>query len=304
MEEKIQVLKNDVIKSEIKVSELLRRAKIIASELKDTKALRWIKREVGGYGKDTSVPDYRMVHGEPKGWNPYRGWIPFIGPDAKIQEQISKRGASQSVAELEDLMEGKKDSTYFEMPYPAEIQVNFSKAVEMDTKFSLFIPSTAIYGVLNSVRNRILDWLIEISSDFTSSIDAGINEDIIFPDELIKKLPADLKILADDFNFNFSNSRPIASVLILRRMLPLSIVRRFQKDNKEAEIKDAQGEYLEPKSLLGKIQILLSQERIYRELISYKQLTDGAQHLYTLNIQTSDVRGAGIALRVFLDDIF
>lgn len=277
----IQELKNEAARSDIKVSDLLRKAKLALKNTGEPEFLKWIDKELNGYDKGESVPEYRMIHGEPKGWNPYHGWVPFIIEDPKSQESLSKRGTSQSVAELESLIQHGSKSDYLQMSYPAEARANFSKSVGLDTNFSLFISPSAIHGVLNTVRNKLIDQLIDV--DIHEQVGShATKEEIIFPEELIAKLPQDVKLLADDFNFNFSNQRPKTCMLILRRILPLSIVRRYQKDSKENEIKDADGEYFEAKALLGKAQSLLSQSRIYTDLASYKTLTDGAQHSYTL----------------------
>lgn len=300
----IQELKNEASGSGIKVSELLRKAKLVLKDSDKKEFLSWIDKELNGYSKSENVPKYRVIHGEPKGWNPYHSWVPFIIKDPKSQELFSKRGTSQSIAELESLIEHGDKLGYLQMSYPAEARANFSKSVGLDTNFSLFISPSTIHGILNTVRNKLIDGLIEIDTGSEQNNLHRSKEEFIFPEELITKLPQDVKLLADDFNFNFSNGRPKTCMLILRRILPLSIVRKYQKDGTEAEIKDTDGEFLEAKALLGRTQSLLSQGRIYTDLASYKSLTDGAQHSYSLNVQISDARGAAIALRVFLDDIF
>lgn len=128
-------------------------------------------------------------------------------------------------------------------------------------------------------------------------------EKTIFPSELINKLPNDLKILCQEFNFNYNHKKPNAGILLLRRILPLSIVRKFQKINRASEI-IINGEYLETKALLGKAEGLLSNKRVYKEIINYKQLVDSSQHSYTLKIQITDTEGAAIKLRIFLDELF
>lgn len=303
MKNNIQELKNDVTSSEVKVSELLRRAKILAGELRDKKFLKWVEDEMNGYSSK-QPPQYRLVTGEPKGFNPYRGWVPVMFTnDRRAQETISQRRLGQSVSELENLVTTNEGS--LEIIYPPEAQKTLAGALGMETQFAMFFSSSQIIAILDTVRNKILDWLIEIGmSQKPSSSSSDKNIEIIFPEELIAKLPQDVKLLADDFNFNFSNDRPKTSMLILRRMLPLSIVRRYQKDNNETEIKDVNGEYLDTKALLGKAKSLLTQNRTYTDLAPYKVLIDGAQHSYTLNVYMPDVRGAGIALRVFFDDIF
>jgi len=305
--QEIQLLKNEIVKSDSKLSDLLRKAKIIAQEINDEKFLKWIEKELNGYNKNDKIPGYRTVEGEPMGWNPYRGWIPFIHEDPKTQEVLSRRGNIQSIGELENLVEGGEKSNNLQMPYPEEIQSKLSRSVGLTTKFTLFVSPVAIYRILNSVRNKLLDWIIEVSRKYKEVSSMNTNKDKkppIFPKRLFKKLPQDLKILCDDFNFNFDNNRPVASMLILRRLLPLSIVRKFQQMNKETEIKDKNGEYFETKKLVGKAEKLLSNKRIYKELMNYKILIDSAQHSYSINVQLSDVEGAAVKVRVFLDEIF
>ena len=210
----------------------------------------------------------------------------------------------QSVSELESLVENNKNSGYLHIPYPIELQSKLSESIGLNTKFSLFIQPVAIYGILNAVRNKLIDWLIKLNVEEKMKTVGEPTRGGIFPDKLIEKLPKDLKILADDFNFNFINQRPITGMLILRRMLPLAIVRKFQSLGREAEIKNKNGDYLDTKMLLGKVESLLKNKRIYKEIKNYKILIDSAQHSYAINIQMEDTGGAAIKLRVFLDDIF
>jgi len=196
----IQLLKNDIVKSGIKLSDLLRKTKIIAQEIDDKKFLKWIEKELNGYNENDKIPDYRIVKGEPMGWNPYNGWIPFIHENPKTQELLSKRVISQSIGELENLVENKEKSNSLQMPYPVEIQAKFSKSVGLTTKFTLFIPSLAIYRILNSARNKLLDWVISVGKKYEeiSSINTNNNKKpSIFPKKLIEKLPKDLKILQE-----------------------------------------------------------------------------------------------------------
>lgn len=125
----------------------------------------------------------------------------------------------------------------------------------------------------------------------------------VFPQELIQKLPSDIGVLCSEFNFNFGYEKRFASMLLLRRLLPLSIVRKFQILDKEPEIKN-QGEYLETKALLGKVEKHLAEKRTYKEILNYKLLVDSTQHSYTFTPQISDVESTAIKMRVFLEDLF
>jgi len=298
----IQLLKNDSVIADKKLSDLLRRAKMVATELNSKNFLEWVEKELNGYGKDDGIPDYRMIVGEPKALNPYRGWIPWVINNPDSQEKISRRGVIQSIGELEQLVKSEKDSLH--MPYPENLQKTASSSVGFQTRFTLVISRISIIRILEFVRNKLIDWLIEIDQEQEKIENNKPESKIIFPDELIKKLPKDLKILADDFNFNFGSGRSVTGMLILRRMLPLSIVRKFQKLNREQEIKDINGNYFDTKVLLGKSESLLSDKRVYNELANYKILIDSSQHSYVLNVQMPDTEGAAIKLRIFIENIF
>ncbi len=297
---KIQQLKNETSKSDIKLSELLNRSKILFA--KDKEFLKLFDKEIKGYSVDGDIPEYRNIRGELKGWNPYQGWIPCLFTnDPKTQELISNRKVIQSISELEKLL--STQSKELTMEIPAGANNNFSEIFGMDTKFCFFINPISIESVIINVKNRLFDFLIK--KDTLPEIAVlESNDNVIFPKELINKLPLDIQSLIDDFHFNYSNDKANPSIFILRRILPLSIIRKYQKDNKENEIKDSNGDHFETRGLLGKIQNNLSNTRIYKDIISHKQLIDGSQHIYTLNIQMPDVKNCAISLRIFLDDIF
>jgi len=141
----------------------------------------------------------------------------------------------------------------------------------------------------------------EITQEKAKNINEHING--LFPIELIEKLPKDLQILCSEFNFNYKNRKPWSCILLLRRILPLSIIRKFQKLDEEAAIIE-NGEYLNVKELVGKAEKILKTKRLYQEIINYKPLLDSAQHSYTLSITIIDVEGAGIKVRLFLEDLF
>lgn len=126
---------------------------------------------------------------------------------------------------------------------------------------------------------------------------------VIFPKELCKKLPSDVSEVCEEFNYNFINGKPWASFLLLRRLLPLSIVRKFQTMDKEAEIK-TEGEYLETKPLLGMVEKYLKEKKIYKDIMNYKNLTDSSQHSFTFSPELTDVEGVALKMRLLLDDLF
>jgi hypothetical protein len=297
----IQELKNEATKEDVSVSELLRKIRIIAREKKEEEFLEWVKKESEGYKEDDEIPEYRIIKGDVRGFNPYKGWMSFTGGD--LPDELYKLSLHESIIELEKLAKSGGDTNENLIRYfPPKIEEKLSEDVGLKTKFGLHVRPEALSGVINIIKNKIIDWLIDI--DFNTTIEKEGKREEIFPSELIEKLDKGLKILADDFNFNYSNGRPVAGVLILRRLLPFSIVRKFQQLNLEEEIKDSNGDYLGTKALLGKIENKISNKRVSRELKGCKFLLDASQHSYAINIDEIDAKNVAFVVRSFLDDIF
>jgi len=146
------------------VTDLLRKAKIVASKLDLPEFLLWIENELNGYRGDLEIPPYRILRGQPKGFNPYQGWIPILfekNPD--IQELISEAPCNQSVGELEELY--RRGSKGLRILYPPEQQAILRNAFGLTTEYTLIIQPSLIAAILDSVRNIILDWSLKLEKE-------------------------------------------------------------------------------------------------------------------------------------------
>ena len=94
-------LQRDALNRAVSTSDSLRKALVVARKLGVSEFEAWINNELSGYPEQSSVPAYRVIHGEVNAWNPSRGWIPMVMEDAAKAERLSKRDCGQSVAELE-----------------------------------------------------------------------------------------------------------------------------------------------------------------------------------------------------------
>ena len=143
--------------------------------------------------------------------------------------------------------------------------------------------------------------LQEIATEKTE--DVPTNDYKIFPGAVIESVPGNLKVLCEEFNFNFQYEKVNAAMLLLRKILPLAIVKKFQQIGKEPEIKE-NGEFVGTKVLLNKTESIVSQRRIYSEVKNYKFLLDSSQHIFSLSPYRDDAKGAAIAIRAMLEDFF
>lgn len=307
IERSIQSLKEKILSPDVKVSSLLREAKIIARELEDKEILEWIDKELNGY-KDDPVPQYRKLRGLPLIKGPDRRWVlisPSIVQDVEFIKKIWEYPEGGAVPELEKRVSSSSLEGHFFVRYPPKLEkIILEKVGYYNTIAALMVFTSDLSKILEAVKNKLLDWIVNIAHSMDIEILENGVSSTIFPNDLIKKLPDDLKMLCDDFNFNYSHKRSFPCMLILRLLVPRVIVRKFQKLDREHEIKKEYGEYLEPEALLNKAENLIANKRCVKELRNYKFLMDTAQHSYTVNISFEDVGGTAIRVRVFLEELF
>ncbi|KPJ54787.1 hypothetical protein AMJ47_03520 [Parcubacteria bacterium DG_72] len=132
---------------------------------------------------------------------------------------------------------------------------------------------------------------------------SGKGNIVTIPSAVLKLLPKDVVQHCNELNENLEAENWISSMLLMRKILPLAIIRKFQIDKKESNIKDSNNEYLSTEKLLKKSQNLV-EPRIYKEIKEIKLLYDGVQHLFTFSPRQTDISPAIIRLRVFLEGLF
>jgi AbiTii len=96
-------LQREALDGHVRVSDLLRKALVVAKKLGIQEFQTWADHELNGYSQEEKIPDYRYLQGQIRGWNPYRGWVPVIIEDIRREQALSRRGCNQAIAELESL---------------------------------------------------------------------------------------------------------------------------------------------------------------------------------------------------------
>jgi hypothetical protein len=158
----VQELQRDAIGQTVSASELLRKALVVARKLGIKEFAEWIELELRAYPSDTKLPEYRVLKGRIMAQNPVRGWIPVINTsNPEWFEQAARRGTNQSIGEIESLVEGKKSgSGDFVMFYP-----DGSFVVQDPFPIALHVGHAQLHGVIEAVRNIVLDWSLKLEED-------------------------------------------------------------------------------------------------------------------------------------------
>lgn len=158
-------LQRDALNKTVAVTDLLRKAYVVAKKLKIPDFEEWANNELNGYGESKTVPKYRMVSGHVKAWNPYHGWQPVVIDDAEKEKAISSRACGQTIAEIEDLVKGRDANGTFHMPFSGKVLNQLRRAIDFDTEITLITDRTALVRILDSVRNIILNWAMKLEED-------------------------------------------------------------------------------------------------------------------------------------------
>lgn len=154
-------LQQDALNKDVNVSDLLRKALVVSKKLGVTQIEEWLNKELNGYGMKDDIPQYREIRGAIKVWNPYHGWQPLNFGDPKMAETLSKRKIMQPVGELDSLGAGKGKGA-LQVPFPQETVNTLMRAMEIPLQPSLHVAPSEVVGILEAVRNNILDWALEL----------------------------------------------------------------------------------------------------------------------------------------------
>lgn len=158
----IQLLKNKALDPAVSISELLRIAYTIAVELNLVDFKKWLHSEMYGYENIHDLPSYRLVHGVMVSLNPAYGcWQTVKIYDKKILEFLHSTPTTNKISEIEHLLNFSEKSSFIHQELPIAIQKIFAEN-NFGMKSAIYIGKQNLAGILDTVRNEILDWALEL----------------------------------------------------------------------------------------------------------------------------------------------
>ncbi|MFZ2280087.1 MAG: hypothetical protein WAW39_19980 [Prosthecobacter sp.] len=147
-------LQSEAMDADTNLGSLLRKSLAVATKLQLTDWIAWCKCELNGYSGEVNIPKYRALEGELKMFNPYNGvWMQFVGLGP------IKSFCSQSIAEVQELARGNG------MICQAVSPEVYSRISDVITPPKLILQKTSLVGILDAVRNTILDWTLKLEAD-------------------------------------------------------------------------------------------------------------------------------------------
>lgn len=157
-------LQSAITESNCDIVNVLRKAHIIAVKLGLHEFDQWITNELNGYTDPGSVPEYRLVHGELKLFNPYRGWIPAIIPDTELDKIICEKKIQNSISGIITLCKDNKELT---SPFTGSTLRELNRIFDFPTttNYALFISISAAKDIIQKVKNTVLEWTIRLDKE-------------------------------------------------------------------------------------------------------------------------------------------
>lgn len=158
-------LQRDALDRSVAISDLLRKALVVARKLDLPDFEAHIGKELNGYVDRATIPGYREVRGVVKAFNPYGGWQTIHFEDTAEQKLLSVRKCNQPVAELEALIGGKETRSELGMPFAEDVQRSLRRAIGLQTDITLIVPRAKLIQILDSVRTFVLNWTLRLEQD-------------------------------------------------------------------------------------------------------------------------------------------
>jgi len=159
----VRKLQTDAINETVSVVMLLRTAKVVAVKLGLDDALVWIDRELNGYTgvESKDLPKYRQLSGDPRCLNPHAGWQPLQTNDPEMARMLSDAPLGSGLASLERSLNDDSGGDLI-FSYAPENKSMLARNVKGFTDFHVRLDKGQAHNVLDSVRNLILDWSLEL----------------------------------------------------------------------------------------------------------------------------------------------
>ena len=148
------------------VTELLRKAKLVATKLKVEDFRNWADLELQGYQKKgDQVPLYRQVVTEIKFRHPNYGYQPVIIQDPEFARSICAALIPNSISELENIVQNDDGPITMEFSPELRNMLMGGMGIFSDTPPTRFIAKNIVVGIVNAIRDIVLTWALKLEAE-------------------------------------------------------------------------------------------------------------------------------------------
>jgi predicted nucleotide-binding protein len=168
MPDPISDIQQDIANPSVPVVSLLHKAIPFASRLGDKDFVEWASRELKGYTKHDAACDYRQLKGQYIVLGADGRPIPILWQGNGM---MNTRFISLPLAEMEPLL--SDDSSTYAVKIAVDPQTLESLDVEPGDTIGFSIARATIIGLLNAIRQRVLEWTLTLTRSSAERKDSG-----------------------------------------------------------------------------------------------------------------------------------
>lgn len=179
-------IQDAAIDPSVDITFLLRKCKVLAARLGNEEFSKWVDDELNGYKKIEDLPDYRVLSVESKGhFSGYAGSglrnanIPLSCIDNKFRKTLEKSNCAQPISAYVDLLSSPKGDGTFQEPWPNDLVALVGGGIYQYMNCLgawKVIPRGAIVSLVDAVRNRILNFALQIEAEAPNAGEAPLNK--------------------------------------------------------------------------------------------------------------------------------
>ncbi len=183
-----------------RLTDVLRKAKILAARLGHQAFKNWTDKELNGYKASDDLPSYRTLahissRGDfvgPFGSGMRNAPIPLLSLPQELAESLSKANIFQSVSALENIVTqaNQSNQSVLKFFWSADCVVLLSCEIYEHMSCGQAwrdIPTSSLVAILDTVRNRLLDFVLEIEAEAPEAGEAEIGIQPV-PDAVVNQI--------------------------------------------------------------------------------------------------------------------
>jgi hypothetical protein len=156
-------LQRECLDPHVSTLDIMRKALVVARKLGVPDFHKWVSKEIEGYKPGDKVPEYRMVHGEIKAFNPYHGWVDVVMEDPQIKEILSVRAIGQPIGEIDTIVKSSNGGT-IQISFPPQTELELMRGSSVRLKSALHVSGAAVKGISDRVRDIVLNWCLDLEA--------------------------------------------------------------------------------------------------------------------------------------------
>lgn len=186
-------IQNSAVDTHVPLTSLLRKCKVLAARLGSKEFKVWIDNELNGYSSKEGVPQYRVLRVNSKGHfsGPFQTGlrnadIPLSCIPEQFRENLRTSYLMEPIAALESLVENA-DSGLAQEPWNPDLVVYVGQQIYDGMNCMQawkVIPINSVVASLDSVRTRILNFVLEIETEDPDAGEAPVNSVPVPPEKV------------------------------------------------------------------------------------------------------------------------